>query len=74
MDVLKQYMQGPALQNEGATVHVMLKGERLFPTEGLMLQDGGGDTTCRVLVVVVGLLTTLVEVEVDSVEEAWVWG
>lgn len=39
-------MQGPALQNGGATVHVILKGERLSPTVGLMLQDGGGDISC----------------------------
>lgn len=54
VDVLKQYMQGPALQNEVPTVHVMLKGERLSPAVGLMVQDGGEETSCRVLEVVVG--------------------
>lgn len=67
-------MQGPALQNEGVTAHVMLKGERMSPTVGVMLQDGGGETSPRVLVVVVGELKGVLEmVIIDSVDEAWVW-
>lgn len=74
MNVLKQNVQSPALQNEEATVHVMLKGERMSPTVGLTLQDGGGKTSPRVIVAVVGELKGVLEmVVIDSVEEAWVW-
>lgn len=75
VDVLKQNTQGPSLQNKGARVHSMLKGERVSPTGGVMLQDGGGKAYGKVLIAVVGLLKEVPEVDIIySVDEAWVWG
>lgn len=41
MVVLKQYVQSRALQNNDATVHVMLNGVRMSPTLGIMSQYSG---------------------------------